>query len=73
MANRSSFSPAWSLHKGRKTATCAVWPHQFGWELRLTVAEELIQSRVCRSQAELIETQDQWKAAMIEKGWHEYQ
>lgn len=30
---------------------------------------ELLQSQVCRSQGELITTQEQWHAAMLEKGW----
>jgi hypothetical protein len=36
-------SPAWTLHKGRKTARCMVWSHVFGWELRLTVGSELLE------------------------------
>jgi hypothetical protein len=60
-------SPAWTLHKGRKAAKCVVWSHQFGWELRLIVGTELIQSQVCRSQPELIEVQEQWRAAMLAK------
>ena len=40
-------SPAWTLTKDRKTATCEVWSHEFGFELRLTVATELLQSEVC--------------------------
>ena len=39
-----------------------LYSHQFGWELRLTAGTELIQSHVCRSQTELIETQEQWDA-----------
>jgi hypothetical protein len=35
----------------------------------LTVGTELLQSHVCRSQVELIETQEQWYAAMLAKGW----
>jgi hypothetical protein len=45
-------SPAWTLHKGAKTARCAVWSHQFGWALRLMAGADLIQSHVCRSQME---------------------
>jgi hypothetical protein len=28
-------SPAWTLHRAGKSAVCAVWSHQFGFELRL--------------------------------------
>lgn len=41
-------------------------------ELRLTAGTELLQSHVCRSQMEVIETQEQWKAAMLEKGWQDH-
>jgi hypothetical protein len=40
-----------------------------GWELRLEAAGEMIQTQVCRSQEEWVRTFEQWKAAMIEKGW----
>ena len=68
---QQQLSPAWTLFKESKTAQCAVWSHQLGWELRLTIGPEFIQSHVCRSQMELIETQEQWKAAMLTKGWQE--
>ena len=68
---QQQLSPAWTLRKGSKAAKCAVWSHQFGWELRLIAGPELVQSQVCRSETELIETQEQWKAAMLEKGWQE--
>jgi hypothetical protein len=53
-------SPAWTLTKGSKTAKCTVWSHQFGFELRLAIGEELIQSDVCRSQEAA-----NWFAAMV--------
>ena len=62
-------SPAWTLQKGQKRATCDVWSHQFGFELRLTVSRELVQSEVCRTQEAMIETQERWRAALEAKGW----
>jgi hypothetical protein len=50
-------SPAWTPHKAAKSAVCTVWSHQFGFELRLTLGAELLQSQVCRTQEKLIETQ----------------
>jgi hypothetical protein len=41
-------SPAWTLKKGRKTAECVVWTNQLGFELRLTIAGEIIQTQGCR-------------------------
>jgi hypothetical protein len=42
---------------------------QFGWECRLMVRGELVQAQVCRSQDEVLSTGEQWKGALIEKGW----
>jgi hypothetical protein len=58
------------LKKGRREATCKLRSHQFGWEVRLFVGrDEIVQTQVCRSQDEVLRTGEQWKAAMIEKGW----
>ena len=43
--------------------------HELGWELRLEIDGDLQRSAVCRSQDEILDTMEQWKAAMIEKGW----
>ena len=50
-------------------AACRVVAHALGWELRLEVAGSLQRSHVCRTRDEVLETSDQWKAAMIDKGW----
>jgi hypothetical protein len=50
-------------------AVCEMWSHEFGWELRLLIDDELHQSQVCRTQDEVLETVDAWKAALHEKGW----
>jgi hypothetical protein len=60
---------AFLLKKGSRTATCGLWSHPFGWELRLHAAGELFQTQVCRSQDDVFSTLEAWKAAMIEKGW----
>jgi hypothetical protein len=62
-------SPAWTLTKGPKTAVCEVWSHVLGVELRAVVGAELVQSRVCRSQDDMIRVQDEWRAAFEAKGW----
>lgn len=67
---QARLSPAWTLRKhGHKIAVCEVWSHVLGWELRLLISGELVQSQVCRSQEELIDTQERWRAAMAAKGW----
>ena len=57
------------MTKDGKTAECVVWSHQFGFELRLTIGAELVQSQVCRSQEQLIETHERWRAELEAKGW----
>jgi hypothetical protein len=54
-------SPAWTLMKDGRTATCEVWSHEFGFELRVLVGSELVQSAVCRSQDDLIRVQEEWR------------
>jgi hypothetical protein len=58
------------LKKNRRTATCRLRSHQFGWEVRLFIGrDDIVQTQVCRSQDEVLTTGESWKAAMIEKGW----
>jgi hypothetical protein len=59
------------LHKSRREAKCLLWTHQFGWELRLVVGSqlEIVQTQVCRIEDEVLTTGEQWKTAMLEKGW----
>ena len=68
-AGAELLSPAWTLRKGQRRATCDVWSHQFRFELRLTVSRELVQSEVCRTQEAMIEVQERWRAGLEEKGW----
>ena len=55
--------------KGEKTARCQLVLHQLGWQCRLLADKELLQSQVCKDQDSVFTTGEQWKAAMIEKGW----
>ena len=50
-------------------AVCTLHTHQFGWECRLMAAEELLRSEVCRTQEAVGACSEQWKVAMIERGW----
>lgn len=50
-------------------AVCELRSHQFGWECRLSVGDDLLRSEVCRSEDAVGACSDQWKHAMIEKGW----
>jgi hypothetical protein len=59
------------LTKNKRKARCVLQSHQFGWEVRLFIGSqsEVVQSHVCRTQDEVLTTGEQWKAAMIAKGW----
>jgi hypothetical protein len=61
------------LHKDRcgrqLEAACRLVTHQLGWELRLEIAGSLQRSQVCRTQDEVLDTAEQWKAALIENDW----
>jgi hypothetical protein len=54
---------------GVQRAACQLWSHQFGWELWITIDGELHRSQVCRSQEEVLDMIDRWKAALLAKGW----
>jgi hypothetical protein len=59
----------WTLHKGSRSATCEVWSHPLGWELRLSTDAEFVRSEVCRSLVGYLDVADGWKIAFTEKGW----
>ena len=52
------------------TATCEVWSHPRGWELRLVVDGQGLQmSLVVLTRDEFDATATKWRDAMIERGW----
>jgi hypothetical protein len=51
-------------------ATCQVWSHQFGFELRPIISfDDLPRTRVVCLQEDLIRVQVDWRAALEAKGW----
>jgi hypothetical protein len=57
------------LGKGDRIAHCALQTHPLGLELRLSAGGELLRSQVCRSEDDVLNTFEQWKAAMQAKAW----
>jgi hypothetical protein len=52
--------------------TCKLRSHQFGWELLLFVGGQVeigCRRKCAAQQDEVLTTGEQWKAAMIDKGW----
>jgi hypothetical protein len=62
----------WQLRKegrsGLSHAVCRLWSHPLGYELRLEVDGSLIRSQVAKSDDEILTAQQEWRAAMVEKG-----
>jgi len=59
----------WTLKKGQPRAICRMYTHVFGHELRLEVKKQLVESRVCRTDEEVLTCQEGWRAALQAKGW----
>jgi hypothetical protein len=59
------------VRKNGVEARCILRSHQSGWELCLQMGlnRDFLKTQVCRNQEEVLTTREQWKAAMIEKGW----
>ena len=55
--------------RDRAHARCALWTHQFGWELRLTVNGSLIRSQVSKVYTEVLDAAEEWQRTMREEGW----
>lgn len=51
--------------------TCKLFSHRLGWELRLLtgVRADSMLAKVCPSYDDVLTTGEQWKAALVEKGW----
>ena len=65
---------AWRLRKAvcghPRQAVCELWSHQLGSEIRLVIdGGELRRSQVIRSNDEILTVTEQWKAAMVGRGW----
>ena len=69
-AGAELLSPVWTLSKGRTSAVCTAWSHQFGFELRLVIAgDELPRTQVVTNHEDLVRLQEEWRAALEAKGW----
>ena len=64
-----SLGDVWTLTKGQLKLRCALATHRLGWELRLTAGANFLRSRVCKSEKEVFETHQAWRAEAIAKGW----
>jgi hypothetical protein len=61
----------WGLRRDRLKLVCALSTHRLGWELRLGAGTNFTRSQVCKSQSEVAEVADKWKAEALRQGWTE--
>jgi len=49
---------------------CELWTHERGWELRLVIdGSDLRNSRLFPEGDDVLSVVEQWKTAMVERGW----
>ena len=58
----------WNLKRDALTMRCALATHSLGWELRL-IAGSFLRVHVCKTETEVFDTADAWRAEAIAKGW----
>lgn len=59
-------------HGRNRRVRCLIFTHQAGFELRLMFgwkAELLLRFQVCGTNDETLAVSEQWKAALLKKGW----
>ena len=59
----------WTLKKGQRRAVCRMWSHQLGHELRLEVSRELVASKVCKTEKDMLDCHEFWFARLLAEGW----
>jgi hypothetical protein len=59
----------WTLRKGTRVASCHLWTHPYGGEVRATIDGELWRSEAGRDGMALVNLALGWKAQFQEKGW----
>jgi hypothetical protein len=58
----------WTLRKGTRSASCVLYTHALGWELKVE-SGDLLLTQVCRSDQEIEDVSAGWRDAMLQKGW----
>jgi hypothetical protein len=59
----------WVLHKNKQTATCELWTHPAGGEVRLAAGHFVVRSEAGRNALALMEQGIEWRQPLIEQGW----
>ena len=59
----------WHLKKGEQNLRVQVRTHELGWELRAFVGLDMHRSLVIKTESEVSNVSESWKAEAIAKGW----
>jgi hypothetical protein len=59
----------WTLRKNAWRCVCTLTTHPLGWELRTMLNDDLARSEVCKTEMQVLDTADAWRAAWEQKGW----
>jgi hypothetical protein len=59
----------WSLRRDTSTLACLLSTHRLGWELRLMSGSRMLRTQVCRTEGEVRQTSDAWRAEALQKGF----
>jgi hypothetical protein len=59
----------WQLRKGKRLATCELWTHPIGGEIRVEAAGDFVRSEAGRDGLKLIDLAMEWRQQFVEKGW----
>jgi hypothetical protein len=59
----------WTLRKGQHVASCHLYTHPIGAEVRAMVNDELWRTQAGRDAMALVDIALEWKRQFMEKGW----
>jgi hypothetical protein len=59
----------WTLRKGKRVASCHLFTHPLGGEVRVEVDGEMIRTQAGRDGMTLVNFGLEWKQQFQEKGW----
>jgi hypothetical protein len=59
----------WHLTRKTHNLRVQVRTHPLGWELRAFVGLEVHRSQVAKTEADVFDASDKWKAEAVGKGW----
>jgi hypothetical protein len=60
----------WQAARKGHTLRVQLRTHPLGWELRAFVGLDMHRSAVAKTETEVFDTSDQWKAEALSKGWN---